>query len=221
MMSVDVGEVLLPPNTHGPGLDVEDIRQAVDPYTNTTLFSRTHAGMKSPFLSPESPLNAEILNAWGGAIVRYPSAYLAHRWQLTKGLFGTRPRSWPHDLVYVDDVPQVLTNPPVDRNHGKLHLASIRAFEALRDTFAFCAWPYLLLLMCAIVTAWLARKHDRRYSYASLAIGVSGLLYALPLPFVAPSAEIRYLTWPCFAAIVSAAFSGRFIFLANSRTEQN
>ena len=41
----------------------------------------------------------------------------------------------------------------------------------------------------------------------ALAVLSSGLLYAAPLPWIAPAAELRYVGWTCLAALIGAALA--------------
>jgi len=204
-ISLKAGRVLLPPDSHGPGLDLDDLRQAYTPYMNLSLFIGTRAGIGAPFLDPADPRNDEIRDAWLAAIRDYPGAYLAHRWRLTRALFGTRRREWPHEIVYVDGESAFGTNPPVAPNATAAHALLVRAFEAARATPILAAWPYVVLALAAIVHAW--RRRREANAQAALAVLGSGLLYAAPLPFIAPSAELRYLGWTCLAALLGAALT--------------
>jgi hypothetical protein len=202
-ISLDVSEILLPSKTHGPGLTLDDLRQAFEPFTNTSLFARTRAGMMQPYLAPADPLNGEIRRAWIDAVLAHPREYLAHRWRLTRALFGSKSRDWPYGLVYFDGAYQFDGNPPVTPNTTSAHAWCLRLFDAIRDSVLLSTWPYLCLGLVALALAW-RRRHraDRGPAFAVLA---SGLLYAAPLPLVAPAAELRYTGWICLAALLGAA----------------
>lgn len=204
-MSLSANEILLPAASHGPGLTLDDLRQAFVPYANTTIFAQTHAGMRQPFFDPADPLNGEIRRAWIDAIRHHPRDYLAHRWRLSLALFGSKSGAWPHELVYFNGEYQYDGNPSVEPNTSDAHTWAMRTFEAMRDTVLLAAWPYLVLAFIACAVAW-RRRGDRR-AQAALAVLLSGLLYALPLPLVAPSAELRYLGWTCLSAILGAALA--------------
>ena len=204
-ISLKTGSVLLPAGSHGPGLTLDDLRQAFESYSNVSVFTQTHAGIHEPFLDAADPLNGEIREAWFDAIRDHPQAYFSHRWRLTRALFGTHRREWPRELVYFDGETAYRTNPPVAPNATAAHAFWIRAFDAARDTVALAAWPYLVLAVVAAIVAW--RRRATADAKAALAVLSSGLLYAAPLPFIAPSAELRYLGWTCLAAILGAALA--------------
>ena len=199
-VSLDVGEILLPPASHGPALTLDDLAQAFEPYANTTLFARTHAGMRQPFFASGDPLNAAVRDAWLNAIVTHPYAYLAHRGRLARPLFGTHPRVWPRELVYFDGEYAYDGNPAVAPNTSAAHAWCLRVFDALRDTLLLAAWPYLLLALIALAIAWRRRRDaDMR---PAIAVLCSGLAYAAPLLIIAPAAELRYTGWSCLAALL-------------------
>ncbi len=202
-ISLDVGAILMPPGSYGPDLSLDDLGQAFVPYNSANLFERTKAGMRQPYLAPNDPLNDDIRRAWIDAIVAHPGSYLAHRWALTKALFGSKPRDWPSGLTYVDGEYQYKDNPPVAPNTTSAHVWLIRLFDAMRDGVLLSAWPYLCLIVIALVLGWRRRQRDDMApAFAAL---ISGALYAAPLTLLAPSAELRYTGWTCIAAIIGTA----------------
>ena len=212
-MSIRANEVLLPPATHGPGLTVEDLRQAFVPYANTTLFEKTHAGMRQPFFHPNDPMNDQIRDACIASIIRFPKYYLNHRWQVTRFLFGSKPAEWPAELVYYTGQYQYRDNPIVTGNATNLHQWVVGLFETLRSTWALAAYPYLVVALAGLAIAW--RRRELLAAQAALAACASGLLYATPLPLISPSAELRYLGWTCLASILGMALA---LSSCNSRT---
>jgi hypothetical protein len=204
-ISLGANEILLPSSTYGPGLTVDDLRGAFVPYANTTIFERTHAGMRQPFLDPADPRNGEIWQAWIAAVLNHPGIYLAHRFRLSLALFGSKRREWPRELVYFAGENQYRDNPPVQPNTSAAHELLMRAFEAARSTVVLAAWPYIAVALVSLARAW--RRRREWHGQAALAILASGLMYALPLPIIAPSAELRYLGWTCVSAILGAALA--------------
>jgi len=202
-VSVAVNEILLPPASHGPELTLDDLRGAVGTYANTTLFEHTHAGMRQPFLQPDDPLRADIARAWTRMVLDHPGAYLAHRWRFTCALLGSKQPDWPRELVYIDGEYQYDGNPPVAGNTNAAHARMLAVFERLRSTALVAAWPYLAAALIALATAW--RRRSDAHARAALAVLASGLLYAAPLPLIAPSCELRYLGWSCLATIFGSA----------------
>ncbi len=216
-MSIDANEVLLPPSTYGPGMTVDDLRQALVPYANTTLFEKTHAGMRQPFFDPNDPMNDKIRDAWIASIVRFPKYYLAHRWQVTRFLFGSKPAEWPRELVYYADEYHYRDNPNVNGNATKLHQWFVGLFETLRSTWALAAYPYLVVALAALALAW--RRRQLLGAQAALVACASGLLYAMPLPLISPSAELRYLGWTCLSSILGIVLALSSFYSGSKKLE--
>lgn len=205
-ISVATGEMRLPGFMIGPGLDIADLAQAFRPWSNTPMLQNTRHGMRDPFNPGFSRAELEALRtAWERAIVEEPAAWLAHRWRLTRALFGNHDIVWPVELTYVDAEVQYADNPPVAANDSAIHVGLMRIFATLRATPALAAWPCLLVGLIALPRA-LRRRHTPAGRVALMLLG-SAWLYALPLVLLAPSAELRYLGWPCIASLLAGAIA--------------
>jgi hypothetical protein len=212
-ISIAEQQMLLPAETHKPELTLDDLRGAYTTYANVPIFTATQGRVIGPFFLAGDPVNATLRAAWLDAILAHPGAYFVHRWRLTAALFGSKPRDWPHELVYVDDEFHFRDNPDVAPNRSALHAVCMRIAETLRDTIALAGGPYLVLGVIAAVLAW--RRRARANAQAALAVLASGLAYAAPLPLIAPSAELRYLGWTCLATVIGAALA----LASGSRTQ--
>lgn len=201
-VSIATDRLLLPAFMVGPGLDVAELAGAFRPWSNTPMLSNTQHGMRDPFMLDFDADEARALRrAWLDAIVEHPTAWAAHRWRLTRALFGTHAAEWPHELVYVDEEVQYRDNPPVARNTSALHVMLMRAAAALVATPALAAWPYLLGGVVAGLLVWQRRRTPP--GALALLLLASAALHALPLTLLAPSAELRYLGWPCVASLLA------------------
>jgi hypothetical protein len=170
------------------------------------VLTRTRNGIRDPITPGWTPAEVtELRRAWLGACLAHPREYLAHRLEITAAVFGTHPRDWPDALKFVAAPVQVRDNPPVSQNTTALHGWIIRTAERLRDTPVFAAWPYLVVGLVAAPVAW--RRRDRLTAHVALILIASAALYALPLVFLAPSAELRYLLWPCVASLVAGVIA--------------
>ncbi|MBX3690200.1 hypothetical protein [Dokdonella sp.] len=202
-MSVQTHRMLLPPFMIGPGLDVDELAAAFRPWSNLSLFETRH-GVRSPFTPPLSDSElTQLRGVWLNAIVHHPRAWLAHRWAVTHALVGTHPHDWPASLIYVDTPTDYGDNPPLAANDGALHRQLMHAADALRAGPALAAWPYLMCGLCAALIAW--RRRDARSAAVAWAALASAALLLLPLFALAPSAEVRYLGWPCVASLLALA----------------
>jgi len=204
-LSLDADHILLPAATHKPELTLADLSSAYVAYANVPIFTATQGRVIGPFFLDGDPALEPLQHAWLDAIAQDPRGWLAHRWRLTCALFGTKPRAWPHELIYVDEEVAFRDNPSVTPNRSALHTGYLRIAEGLRDTVALAAWPYLAVSLVAFYAAW--RRRESRNAQAALVVLASGLAYAAPLPLIAPSAELRYLGWTCLAALIGTALA--------------
>lgn len=203
-VSIATDRLLLPDFTYEPGLEVAELAGTFRPWSNTAMYSGLQHALHEPFLPVSSLEQARTLRrAWIDAISEHPAAWAAHRWALTRALFGTHARDWPRELVYVDDEVQYRDNPPVARNGSALHAALMRAAATLLPTPALAAWPYGVIAVLAFVLAW--RRREEMHARFALILLASATLFAAPLPLLAPAAELRYLGWPCVAALAALA----------------
>jgi hypothetical protein len=214
-ISVASGTLYLPPFMHGPALDPDDLAQAFRPWSNTPMLHGTRAGMRDPFEPGFDAAQLEVLrHAWLDAIRREPSAWFAHRWALTRALFGTHAPDWPLALVYVDAEAAYRDNPPLRDNDGAVHRAVYKLAPRLVATPWLAAWPCLVLGLVAAPMAW--RQRASLGGRIAVVLLASAWLYALPLTLFAPAAELRYLGWPCVASLL--AFAACLFVWSSART---
>ncbi|HEY0233402.1 MAG TPA: hypothetical protein VGC55_19295 [Dokdonella sp.] len=202
-MSIDTQQMLLPAFIVGPGLDVPDLAQAFREWSNLPLLVNTRHGLHAPFEPFSDDDLALLRHTWLNSIAAHPRAWLAHRWRLTRALFGAHAADWPRELLYVDDEVVYRDNPPVARNTGVLHVTLMSAAAAVAATTVLAPWPYLLLGLVSLPAAWRRRRSPA--GAIALVLLASGSLYALSFTLLAVSAELRYLGWPCVACLLAAA----------------
>jgi hypothetical protein len=206
-ISVDGDVVLLPPFTHGPGLTAQELRQtgAFDPTANTLLFERSRSGLRDGYEYPYS--NEEqhgLAAAWANAVWRYPGAYLRHRLRTFGLLVGTH-RDPVHGIAYFNLRLPFRDNPPLPQPLAPgAQTALYRLAATLAPTWVFAGLPYLLLAALAGAIGW---RRDGVAARIAVAISASALLYALAFFPLAPSADLRYLTWPIVAGPLALAFA--------------
>ncbi|WP_139224845.1 hypothetical protein [Dokdonella immobilis] len=208
-ISVATGELLLPPFTHGAGLDVEELREtgAFNPVSVTSLFSSSRSGVNNGFIEPYSAEQRwTIAKAWWKAIADHPFAYLSHRGRTASLLFGRQSGQAPHGIAYYQARTDYRDNPPLPaawfaNAQGRLY----RLADQLSSTWLFSALPLVLLNAGAFWLAW-RRRGGAEGAFAA-GISASALLYAASFLPLAPSAELRYLTWPIIAALPAVVFA--------------
>jgi len=202
-LSIDTRQILLPPFMVGPGLDVPDLAQAFRPWSNLPMLVNTRHGMHAPFETFSDADLAVLRRTWLASIAQHPGAWLAHRWRLTRALFGTHQADWPRELLYVDDEAAYRDNPPIARNATALHASLMSAAATIAATTWLAPWPYLLIGLVGLPAAW--RRRRSAAGAVALVLLASAGLYALSLTLLAVSAELRYLGWPCVASLLAAA----------------
>lgn len=190
-ISLESGELLLPryqqswprsPRT------LAELETVYDPRNSSTLMS---IPPDAPPLRPTGDPRelAELRLAWRSAIRRHPGAYLAHRARVVLHAWGWlgSPQAeafWPVDPATVG---------PVGR-------AAAAGLEALRNTWLFRGWPYLLLLLS--LAGVLTRRPPSVWRTAGWALILSAALYVLPFLAVITAKSVRYLYWPILASLV-------------------
>lgn len=201
-MSVHEQRVLLPDYVVAPATTVDDLAAAYVSWSNTPLFANPRAGVRYPFQPWPAADERRLRNDWLATIARHPGAYLAHRSALLADLFGTRERTLPAELTYVPGPVPYRDNPAVVVADGTLRRVALSAFDQLRASPAFAAWPYLLVGLVAVATSRRLRDDDRRRAVRWLSL--SAWAYALPYAVLAPAAEFRYLLWSVIASLIAA-----------------
>jgi len=206
-ISVDRDELLLPPFTHGPGLAAQELREtgAFDPTANTFLFERSRSGMRDGYEYPYSGEEQRgLAAAWVNAVRRYPGAYLRHRVRVVGLLVGAH-RDPVHGIAYFEVRLPFRDNPPLPQPLAPGAQAALYRLAArLAPTWVFAGLPYLMLAVLAGAIAVRRRGVPARMA---MAISASALLYALSFFPLAPSTDLRYLTWPIVAGPLALAFA--------------
>ncbi len=200
-MSVATNDLLLPRFTHGPGLSVDELRETkgYDPVSAAPLFARTRSGMDSGLERPYSEeQQKELAVAWWSGVRDHPREYLAHRLNTTALLFG-RHDERTVGLAYYPARSGYRDNPALPATwNPSAHQALIDLAGRLRSTWLFGALPYVLAHLTLLILACCRRRDPR----AAIVLGVtcSSLVYAASFTVLAPSVELRFMTWPIVAA---------------------
>ena len=200
-LSVATDNLLLPPFTHGQGLSVEELRdsQAFDPVSAAPLFALSRSGIGSGLISPyPAEQQKELAAAWLSGVREHPQEYLAHRLRTMALLLGRHDEKTA-GLAYYPTRSGYRDNPALPDSWNPLaHQGLVDLAGRLRSTWLFSALPYLLAHLTLLILAW-RRRHDPR---AAIVLGVtsSSLAYAASFVILAPSAELRFMTWPIVAA---------------------
>jgi hypothetical protein len=207
-ISVATDQLLLPPFTHGEGLSVEELREtgAFSPFSTTYLFSHSKSGINDGFAASYSAEQQRTLaRAWWTAAREHPLAYMAHRVQTAALLFGRQSEA-PQGMPYFEVRWPYPDNPPLptpwfaSAQHQLYRLA-----HYLTPSWLFSALPYVVIDAVAFLLAW--RRRPGLHATLAMSISSSALMYSASFLVLAPSVELRYLTWPMLAALPALAFA--------------
>jgi hypothetical protein len=194
-------------------VEITDLRAAYFPSTWTPLVFVDG----SPLAVTRSGSQVDALAAiWRQAVLEEPEAYVAHRAGVFREVIGAHkePLFAPIYFGIPEDSPDYAS---VRRIFPAEWAAVSPVQQALRNGFEESAkfviyrpWFWLLLNVLLIAAAvGLSSRRGRL-----VALGLSGMLYELPLFFIAPSADYRYShwlvlsTWVLLAALVSELGTG-------------
>lgn len=208
-VSVATGVQRLPAELVGEGMDVDQLRAALHPYSATRLFSGTRSGVTNPTVAPLTTVQAHaLLQAWWPLVVE--PTWWQHRARLMVGLLG--PHHGPH-LEGLADHPAreaVAGVAPLADAYPALHARYRQVVEALRPGWWYA--PGLYLLLGTLAAALHARGRRPGVPGHAAVLMLSAWIYTLAYAPLAPSAETRYVLWPVLAAwivLLSAPLRGR------------
>jgi hypothetical protein len=141
---------------------------------------------------------ADLRARWVSMLASHPQEWAAHRWRTFVKLTGPH-RDGSDGVAYYVDRQVYRDNPPLP---DPLAPGAQRAFYELIDLVqangGLSARPWIGLHLIAVLLAW--RRRHGLPGAAAIAIASSALLYAIGFFVLAPSTELRFLTWPIMAA---------------------
>jgi hypothetical protein len=204
-ISIRTGRVLIPDNLHGPGLTVEELRDAFRPVDAAILYAKN----KTPFANPTEAFTPEqresLRRAWLDAVIQYPEAYLSHRLYVTQKLLGAKRN---HEQDGTSDLPGFVSfrdNPPAAIANPKLHARARIAAEWLKSSTLLAPAWWLFGATSVVLTAlWRSRRELRQAHGFALALIASAWFYLAPLFVLSPNADLRYSLWPTIACVLGA-----------------
>ena len=206
-VSIAEHRMLLPPEMIDPSLTLDELATHFTPYSNVPIFytGKIRDSISTPLTREQ---DAALDQAWRELWIAYLPAYIRHRARLMYLLFGFDPAAVPNNLLMQPGVVALADNPPIPVREPRVQKLWNDAIAALLDTPIFSFWLYALVLLAVAVAARHRETHPLLWP-----VLISAVLYLVPLPLVAPSAEWRYLVWPVFATPLSLAL---LLFAARS-----
>jgi Ca2+/Na+ antiporter len=204
-ISIKTGRVLIPEPLHGPGLTVEELRDAFRPVDAAILYAKN----KTPFANPTEAFTPEqresLRRAWVDAVIQYPEAYLSHRLYVTQKLLGAKRN---HEQDGTSDLPGFVSfrdNPPVAIANPQLNAHAGVAAEWLKgSTLLAPAW-WLFGATFVVLAALRRNRRELHQAHGfALTLIASAWLYLTPLFVLSPNADLRYSLWPVIACVLGA-----------------
>ena len=199
-VSIAENRNLFPPRWASPTLTLPELRAAFDPAVNTTLYESGKVTLS--YETPMSPDDfAALRRVWLDLPVSHPRAYFAHRAHMAGLLFGVDQAGHPDSLVLSPTMVAYSDNPRVAPNASRWHAPIQAQLQAWINTPWFAGWIYGLVAAFVLIGAGAERM--RAGSGLAMATAASGLLLALPLVFLSPSTDFRYINWLLAAALLA------------------
>jgi hypothetical protein len=176
----------------------ENLQAHMRTYYNPYLwFYYAVPGRAQQMAWPETEAQRQAIErAWKQVIRENPGAYLRHRLRVFRGVLGMTNGLPLVGPVFAEHADLLTDHPP--REPPGIQGTLARAFIWLSvNTPLFRPYPVFFL---AIVLLYFARRQP-----LALTLLVSGLLYELPLFFIAPSADNRYSHWMVTTTLIALA----------------
>ncbi|PWU08272.1 MAG: hypothetical protein C5B51_08095 [Terriglobia bacterium] len=209
-ISVDQGVNLLPAETGGGSLSVDQLRgiyvgahmaSLFDPPTRPILGA---ADQTSTVALTQMEDSRRLFRAWVRAVLHHPLSYLRHRSLIAKKLLVFHAgRPWGAFQIGIDANEFHITFPESALNKKITEWL----WWAVRDTWFYSAWIYhAALVLFVILCFWV----PFRYAVFIGLIATSGMLYALSNLLLAGSGDFRYNMWAigCCCLCVALGVSG-------------
>lgn len=205
-ISLRTGRLLLPDFLVAgldPPMTIGELQGFYRPHSADSLYVWTGTDRRRFTTTSDPALIGQLGRRWGEAIAAHPTAYLGHRLEvfaLQLGMTGG-PACQPfHTGIDANDL-GVSLRPSTPNRWAMEYLT------AFRDTPLFRGWIYAAVTL--LVLALAGRRPGP--TGPALALGASGLLYALHHLLAAPACDFRFSFWPVVAALALPllAFSRR------------
>ena len=198
-VSIREQQMLIPSRLFNRPTTVADLAHDFSQATNVNTF--LSGSIKLSYYQDYSKDDLDALwQAWTGAILQHPQAYLAHRLAFSRWQFLGYQHDTPHGLAFspnrYDQSFIKLGLPDVDQ-----HAPWLRAMEWLRTTPLFAGIWYIVIAILAAAIAW--RRRRARDPLPVLALSASALGNALPLAIISGSCDFRYLVWTVLTALIA------------------
>lgn len=222
-LSVATGKLLIPTSISADAT-LGDLRASYDPVNAVTLYVKSKASWANSTVGLSRDQKRDLLTAFVDAVAANPNEYMKHRFHVfaktlspkhTAATDGSADE--PVHVEFRDNPKLAFTNP-----------------EWLQRALRWVSWlkpnwwsaPLTWMLVASGAVAVCLRRLPRDWGVraaasltplpqtntdatAAICLWVSALLYLLPLLFIAPTADLRYVLWPVVGCVAAACFALR------------
>ena len=195
-VSIQEDELLFPPRWLVHETTLDDIREDFNPVFGGFILS---GGNVITHYNPESGESdfRDLRTVWSKLPFHYPGAYWRHRFNVMMTTLGWRHDPGNGNLVFHLGMTTYRDNPPVTQRPSEAKIQVQKWLTAFDHSPLFQNGWYALICLLVLVVAATKRL------MLPAAIAASGLMYALPLLVLAPSADFRYMSWTIMAALLA------------------
>ncbi|MCF6288676.1 MAG: hypothetical protein L3J53_05490 [Proteobacteria bacterium] len=192
-ISIKVDKVLLPEFTKGVDMTVEDLSNAVYPWSNIPLMTKTKAGINVGVITPFTDIQyQELFKFWLGTIFNHPKEYLQHRLEVLHALLNLHAsKNKPIDLYFSRKMHNYAQEFHLNDSLSNQKISQF--IQANINFYIFQGWVYFIIGLLFIIFILISKK-IKQHEFAFV-LACSGCMSVAILFFISPSAEQRYLIW--------------------------
>lgn len=184
--------MLIPPEFQKPGISLEMVQKALDPFNDGWLFW----GPVSVIKLTTNPGDMEILErAWARDVLTHPGTYLRWRWEVF-GTYVGLARTELEPFIESCIVPNGLGLAPVE---SRLHVWVMSHLHPIGQSIVFRPYLYLSILLIFIIQGIWLKRWDTAW------IAFSGLSYSLAYFVFGQSSNFRLAVFSAFVALLLIA----------------
>ncbi len=180
-----------------------DLTQSFDPVNAVTMYVLGKSKWVNATTGLSNQQASALRSAWASAVLTHPLLYLAHRVHIAQKMLGPKRNAQvdggadePIRLAFKDN-PVIAFYNPEGMTWGRKWIDWLKPH--------WLATPLVWMSICTLALA-IQTGQSRRTLSTKIAevVWLSGALYLLPLFFISPTADVRYVFWPTLAMLVAA-----------------
>jgi hypothetical protein len=198
---------ILVPKEISEDASLADLTQSFDPVNAVTMYVLG----KSQWVNATTGLTgvqaSALHSAWTSAVIAHPRDYLSHRIHVAQKMLGPKGSSQTDGSA--DDPTRVVfkDNPVIAFAHPTAMAWARQWIDWLKPQWF--ATPLVWMSVATLVLAIRLVRSDRDpVTHIAVAVWLSGAMYLVPLFFISPTADLRYVFWPTLAMLVAALLAG-------------